>query len=387
MALPKLDLPSALGNKLKGGHPWVYRDQLRPAPNLPSGSWVRVRCGGFQAFGLWDREGPIAVRIYSQRTVPDRAWVRERVREAWDIRTPIRAGQTDAFRWIYGEGDGLPAIVVDLYGAYAVVHRYSASTEPLLPWLVEALAEQAGLRGIIERRSEEDSGIEVLWGVAPPRDLIVHEYGLRFYANLYEGQKTGLFLDHRENRRFIESWSKGLRVLNCFSYTGGFSLYAARGGAAQITSCDIAAPATATERANFTLNGYDPAGHEFLSEDVFELLEQYGRQNRRFDLIILDPPSFARAKKSRHAATRAYVRLNRLALQCLEPGGLLATASCTSQVSPEMFREALADAGAGAGHRLLIVHEAGQPVDHPVAAGFPEGRYLKFILARAFENA
>jgi 23S rRNA (cytosine1962-C5)-methyltransferase len=386
MALPKLDLPSSLSNKLKQGHPWVYRDQLRPAPDLPSGSWVRLRCGAFQAFGLWDREGPIAVRVYSQQTVPDRAWVRERVRQAWDLRAPIRAGQTDAYRWVYGEGDGLPAIVVDLYGDYAVVHRYSGSTEPLLPWLIEALAEQAPLRGIIERRTEEDSGVRVLWGAAPPRDLTVREHGLRFYANLFEGQKTGLFLDHRENRQFIEGWSKGLRVLNCFSYTGGFSLYAARGGADAITSCDIAAPATATARENFRLNGFNATAHEFLSEDVFELLERYGRQSRRFDLIILDPPSFARARKSRHAATRAYVRLNRLALQCLEPGGLLATASCTSQVSPDMFRDALAEAGGGAGRRLVILHDAGQPLDHPVAAGFPEGRYLKFIVARAYEN-
>jgi len=386
MALPKINLPVELSDTLKQGHPWVYRNTLRGAPNLPAGSWVRVRCGGYSAFGLWEREGPIAVRIYSQRTVPDRAWVRERVRLAWELRSPIRAGQTDAYRWIYGEGDGLPAIVVDLYGDYAVVHRYAESTEVILPWLIEALAEQTELRGIIERRSEEDSGIKVLRGEPPPRDLIVREHGLQFYANLFVGQKTGLFLDHRENRHFVEGWSNDLRVLNCFSYTGGFSLYAARGGAGIVTSCDIAAPATAAARENFTLNGYDAGAHEFLSEDVFDLLERYGQQNRRFDLIILDPPSFARAKKSRFAAGRAYTRLNRLALQCLEPGGVLATASCTSQVSPQMFQEAIAEAGGQAGRRLLILHEAGQPIDHPVAAGFPEGRYLKFMLLRAFEN-
>lgn len=387
MALPRIDLPTSLSSRLKQGHPWVYRDQVPGSPALPAGAWVRVRSGGFEGFGLWDREGPIAIRIYSGRTVPDRAWVRERVRRAWDVRAPIRAGRTTAYRWVYGEADGLPAIVVDLYGDCAVIQRYAESTETLLPWLIEALRDGASLRGIIERRSTEEGGIVVHWGSAPARDLIIEEHGLWFYANLYEGQKTGLFLDHRENRRLIEGWSAGLRVLNCFSYTGAFSLYAARGGAASVTSCDIAAPATVAAIENFRLNGFDPAAHTFLSEDVFGLLEKYGRQKRRFDLIILDPPSFARAKKSRFAAARAYVRLNRLALQCLEPGGLLATASCTSQLSPEMFRDALAEAGNQANRRLLILHEAGQPLDHPVAAGFPEGRYLKFVLARAFEAA
>lgn len=386
MALPKLNLPPKLKDKLKGGHPWMYRDQLAAAPHLPDGSWVRVRCGGFEAFGLWDNAGPIAIRIYSRETVPNPAWVRERVRQAWELRAPIRAGQTNAYRWIYGESDGLPAIVVDLYGEYAVVHRYSNGTKQVMPWLVKALSEGAPLRGIIERRPAGGKGIELLWGEIPPRDLVVEEHGLKFKANLFEGQKTGLFLDHRENRRFIEPWCKGLRVLDCFSYTGGFSLHAARGGAKTITSCDIAPQARADAEENFRLNGYDTAPHTFLSEDVFDLLERYGRQDKRFDLIILDPPSFARAKKSRHAAARAYVRLNRLALGCLEPGGLLATASCTSQVSPEMFRDILADAGGQAGRRLLILHEAGQPIDHPVAAGFPEGRYLKFIFARVLEQ-
>jgi len=222
-------------------------------------------------------------------------------------------------------------------------------------------------------------------GQVPPRDLVVQEHGLKFHANLFEGQKTGLYLDQRENRRTVEGWSRGCAVLNCFAYTGAFSLYAARGGATSVASCDIADPAMAEARRNFALNGFDPAGYEFVSEDAFELLERYGRGGRRFDLVILDPPSFAKAKKDRYAALRAYARLNRLALGCLRPDGLLATASCTSQVSAEAFKAMLADAGRQAGRRLIILHEAGQAIDHPVPAGFPEGRYLKFILAQATE--
>ena len=382
MALPKIDLPATLKDSLKAGHPWVYRDQVSPAPRLPDGAWVRLRCGDFQAFGLWDNAGPIAVRVFSRQVVPDADWVRRRVRQAWELRAPLRAGPTTAYRWIYGEGDGLPAIVVDLYGDYAVLHRYAHSTDVLVPWLVDALCRQTPLAGIIERPAQGGQPT-LLWGKAPPRDLVILEHGLKFRANLYEGQKTGLFLDQRENRRTVEAYSHGRRVLNCFSYTGGFSLYAARGGAQSTVSCEAAAAANAEAAANFALNGFAGGPHEFITRDVFDLLEEYAPAGRRFDLIVLDPPSFARAKESRFAAQRAYVRLNALALRCLEPAGLLATASCTSQIGPEAFRQTLAQAGAQAGRRLLILHEAGQPLDHPVPAGFPEGRYLKFILAQA----
>jgi 23S rRNA (cytosine1962-C5)-methyltransferase len=224
-----------------------------------------------------------------------------------------------------------------------------------------------------------------LWGRKPPRDLIVEENGLRLYVDLLAGQKTGLYLDHRENRRYLEAWCGGKRVLNCFAYTGAFSLYALRGGAAQVTGVDIAPQAAGEAARNLQLNGFDVDVNSFIVADCFELLQQYATQERRFDMVILDPPSLARAKKSRHAATRAYVRLNQSAMRCLPPGGLLATASCTSQVSPQAFREALGEAAARAGRRLLILHEAGQAIDHPVPAHFNEGRYLKFILGRVQE--
>jgi 23S rRNA (cytosine1962-C5)-methyltransferase len=212
--------------------------------------------------------------------------------------------------------------------------------------------------------------------------LIIEEHGLKFRANLFEGQKTGLFLDHRENRRYLQDWCDGKTVLNCFSYTGAFSLYAARGGASEITSCDVAVEASAEASRNFSLNGFDPDQHHFLAEDCFELLTRYGKEGRKFDIIVLDPPSFAHSKKNVHSALRGYTRLNQLALACLDPGGLLVSASCTSYVSPEMFREMLSLAAAQAGKRLLLLHEAGQPLDHPVPAHFLEGRYLKFTFSR-----
>lgn len=396
MKLTEILLPLALKPRLSQGHPWVYRNQLdERLPLIPDGTWVRVRCGNFSAYGLWDAHGAIAIRLFSQKQIPDTAWLHERVLEAWKIRATLRERQqTNAYRWIFGEGDGLPGLTVDLYGQYAVVQTYATSLETIKPTIFALLPEIAPLKGILERRrtntadhsgdepDEETARVQVVWGRRPPRDLIIEEHGLKFRANLFEGQKTGLFLDHRENRRYLQEWCEGKTVLNCFSYTGAFSLYAARGGASEVTSCDIALEATAEASRNFALNGLDPDQHHFLAEDCFELLARYGKEGRKFDIIVLDPPSFAHSKKNLHSALRGYTRLNQLALACLNPGGLLVSASCTSYVSPEMFREMLSQAAAQAGKRLLLLHEAGQPLDHPVPTHFLEGRYLKFTLSR-----
>jgi 23S rRNA (cytosine1962-C5)-methyltransferase len=375
-----LDLPASLRSSLDQGHPWVYRNQVPADPGLPSGAWVQVRCGGFSAYGLWDAVSPIAIRIFSRRQVPDAGWVARRVAEAWAARASVRATSTTAYRWVYGEGDGLPGLVVDLYADYAVVRSYVESVEVVVPWLAEGLHAHTRLRGILWRRAAGSS--EILWGRPPPRDLVVEEHGLLFGADLEAGQKTGLYFDHRENRRTLAPFCQDATVLDAFCYTGAFSLYAARAGAAAITACDAAAGAVEAARRNFALNGLETVPHTFLVQDCFQLLDQYVAGGRRFDVVILDPPSLARDRGSRRAAQRAYVRLNQRAMQCVAPGGLLATASCTSQISPQAFLEALAEAARRAGQRLLVLHQAGQPVDHPVAAHFPEGRYLKFVLGR-----
>jgi 23S rRNA (cytosine1962-C5)-methyltransferase len=341
---------------------------------------VRVRCGGFTAYGLWDDQSAIGVRILSRRGIPDADWVARRVADAWGVRAPVRTGATSAYRWIYGESDGLPGIVVDLYGEYAFLQTYVESVEHLAPWVADALHAHSRLRGILWKPAGGEP--RSLWGGLPPDDLVVEEHGLLFHAELLAGQKTGLYFDQRENRLALASWCQGKTVLDCFCYVGGFSLYALRGGAASITACDASAAAIEAARQNFELNGYEPGEHTFIVQDGFELLERLAGEGRRFDVVVLDPPSFARDRQSRHAAERAYVRLNELALRCVESGGLLASASCTSQVSPPAFREALAEAARRAGRRLLIVHEAGQPVDHPVPAHFPEARYLKFLVSR-----
>ena len=408
--LPELSLPTQLKEQLAQGHPWVYRNHVAPNTRLPSGAWVRLRCGGWSGYGLWDAEGPIAVRVYSEAQPPDAGLIRARVRDAWELRAPLRANGTTAYRWLFGEGDNLPGITVDLYNEYAVVATYMGGSHELLDWLVPALRATAPLRGVVLRhrparkldeaaqgRDEElieaapspqapttpPAKTSILWGAGPPHELVVDEHGLRFEADLRGGQKTGLFLDHRENRRYVETISAGKEVLNCFAYTGAFSLYALRGGARHVVSADIGKGLDVSAATHISLNGLDASRHEFVTEDCFLMLDTFIKQRRLFDLIILDPPSFARNKQSRFAAVRAYTRLNALALRCLRPGGLLATASCTSQVSPEAFKDMLAAAGAQAKRRGQIIHEAGQPLDHPVPPQFPEGRYLKFVVMRS----
>jgi len=378
-----------LKDQIRVGHPWIYRDAVERAPaGLPSGAWVRVQSANQQAVGLWDDSGPIAVRLFSHTTIPDAAFIRSRVQAAWDRRAALCDPErgTSAWRWLYGESDGIPGVVVDLYGdvesgrQWAVVKTYSASLSRVMKWVGEALQDVTQLAGVIDRSGDS---WRMLAGAPPEDEIIIEENSLRFAVDVLRGQKTGFFLDQRDNRQTVSHWSAGRRVLNLFSYTGGFSVYAARAGASKVTSVDSAPAAMATAKHNFRLNDLDPARHEFVVGDVFEVLEKYHGEGRRFDLIIVDPPSFARSKSQLPQALKAYRRLNAMAMRCLMPGGLLAASSCTAQVSPAAFLTMLADAAADARRRLIIQHEAGQPLDHPVAAHFPEARYLKFVLGQA----
>ncbi len=374
-SLPTINVGQRLAGALASGHPWLYRDAL-PPNSLRTGEWVRVVAGESQAFGVFDEEGAIGVRLFSRQQLPDDGWLRERVREAVSLRAPLAATATDAYRLLYGEGDGLPGIVVDRYGRHGIVKLYAPGVGQVLERVVRHLARELPWRGISLR---DETGLRPLYGDLPPPELTVREHGLQMISNPYEGQKTGLFLDQRDNRQYVRSVAGDRDVLNLFAYNGGFSLAALAGGARRVTSVDIAPQALEDARRNVELNGFAAGQHQTVQADVFDFLEKSGDQ---YGLVVCDPPSFARAKRSRRAAERAYVRLNALAMRRVRPGGLLATASCTSQVTPEAFREALAQAAQRAGVRAQVVHEAGHPVDHPVPLHFPEGRYLKFLLLR-----
>ena len=381
MTLPTLNLGPDLEATLASGHTWVYRNRL-PRHNLQTGQWLRLEAGRSSAVGLYDDEGQIAVRLFHPDRVPDDGLLKARAVEALALRAGLEAKENDAYRLINGEGDGLPGIVIDRYGRFAVVKTVASSVEKLAPTLAAAVAKAGRLRGVMHRRSE---GHEILWGAPPPPEITVRENGLRFIANVHEGQKTGLFLDQRDNRQTVREQALGRRVLNLFSYSGAFGVYALAGGAEHVTDVDQAAPALRDAERNVAANDLDLHRHETVQADAHDFLRDQVATGRRYDLVILDPPSLARGRRHRYAALRAYRRLNSLAFKLLTPGGLLATASCTAQVPPEAFREVLAEAAREAGRQAQIVHEAAHASDHPVPLHFPEGRYLKFLLLRALE--
>lgn len=397
MNVVKLELARGLGRHLRAGHPWVFRKALEHVPRIPAGSVVDLTENGkFVARGYFDPHSAIAVRVLTRdsRDTVDSGFITRRVRRALAERQAlIDLTDTDSYRLIHGEGDGLPGVVVDLYAGWAVMKLYSAGLTPYRPLIVEALkAGIPGLKGIVGRDEvarddvEEDEGRgsgRMLYGPDAPEQIAIRERGVTFMVDVWRGQKTGFFLDQRENRHLIRRLAKGRDVLNCFSFSGGFSVNAALGGANSVFSVDLDPEAIALARENFTRNGLPAEKHDFLAADVFTVIQSFKDEGRTFDLIILDPPAFAKSQRAVQAAVDGYASLNRQALGILRPGGLLATASCSARVTHDEFMGAVREAGFKAGVDLALVEERYQPPDHPVRLQFPEGKYLKFYVLQA----
>jgi 23S rRNA (cytosine1962-C5)-methyltransferase len=394
MANLKLTLAKDLARHLRAGHPWVFKQALAQVPKLPAGAIVDiVDKGRFVARGYFDPHSAICVRILT-RDEPeaiDGAFFRRRIARALALREGlVDRSQTDAFRLVHGEADGLPGVIVDRYGGWAVLKLYSAGLTPhreaILSALRGALPDLKGIVGRDESDREDTEGDgapgRMLWGEPAPEVVTIRENSVKFLVDLYAGQKTGFFLDQRDNRRLVGELAKGREVLNCYCYTGGFSVNAALGGAAQVTSIDTDEDAIALCRKNFKENGLTAEAHDFLASDVPETLKTFADQGRLFDLVILDPPAFAKSQKAVEAAVAGYASLNRIALSVLKDGGLLCTGSCTARVSAEQFFEAVKEAAFKAEVDLQLVHQRFQPPDHPVLMQFPQGRYLKFFVLR-----
>ena len=390
-----LELQKDLGRHLRAGHPWVFRKAVERGPKgLAAGAIVDVmEEGRFVARGYWDPHSAIAVRILTREAAEavDAAFWRRRVARAVALRSELVHGTT-GYRLVHGESDGLPGVIVDRYDRFAVLKLYSAGLTPHRGAIVEAVrAEVPGLLGVYgrdeiprdEEGDEERPQGRVLWGAEPPERIEIDEHGMKLLVDVRRGQKTGLFLDQRENRRLVRELARGrAEALNCFSYTGGFSVAAALAGVRHVVSVDVDQDAIALARENFLLNGIDPAAHAFAAQDAFDLLARYKREGRRFDLVICDPPAFAKSQKAVEGALAGYASLNRAALAVLEPRGLLVTASCSARVSAEQFYDAVKEAAFKARVELQLVEETRQPPDHPVSPQFREGRYLKCFVYR-----
>ncbi len=395
--LVRLELKPGLSRHLKAGHPWLFKKGLETTPKIPAGSVVDlVDQGRFVARGYYDPYSAIAVRVLTRfpSEVIDAAFFAKKIQECFDARQRfLDLTDTNAYRLVHGEGDGLPGVVIDLYDGWAVLKLYSAGLTPHRPLIVEALKRVVpGLKGVVGRDEvgrddaevDEERGTgKMLFGPDAPQPLEILERGTKFAVDVFAGQKTGFFLDQRENRHLLRRLGKDRDVLNCFCFSGGFSVNAALGGAKSVFSVDQDADAIALARENFTRNGLDASKHDFLAADVFDLLESFKHEGRQFDLIVLDPPAFAKSQKAVEAAIDGYISLNRQALAVLKPGGLLATASCSARVSPENFFEAVKQAGFNAQVDLTLIEERYQPPDHPIRTQFREGRYLKFFVLQA----
>lgn len=375
-------------------HPWVFSGAVARVDGQPGlGQTVAVRSaeGEFLAWAAYNAQAQISARVWSWREDEriDAAFFRRKLVNALAARDMLgMLKDSSGMRVVHGESDGLPGFIVDLYGEVLVMQIGSAGAEHWRDTLTDLLQELCTPLCIYERSDSDARGLEglperngVLRGALPEAVEVV-EHGLRFKVDVAAGQKTGFYLDQRDNRRLTEHLARGRSVLNCFCYTGGFSLYALRGGAKSVLSIDASAEALAIAETNLASNGLDAGAAEWQCDDVFQALRKLRDQGRKFDLIILDPPKFAPTAAYAEKAARGYKDINLLGFKLLNPGGLLATYSCSGGISEELFQKIIAGAALDAGVDAQIVHHLHESADHPVLLSFPEGAYLKGLVLR-----
>jgi 23S rRNA (cytosine1962-C5)-methyltransferase len=392
---PLLELSKDLGRHLRAGHPWVFRKAIAELPRgLPAGTIVDlVERGAFVARGYLDPHSPITVRVLTRNPSErvDAGFWRARIAQAVALRRGLFDGtEVDAYRVINGEGDWLPGVVADRYADFVVLKLYSAGLKPHRAAIVQALMSLLPIKGVWGRdevsRDDDDgddaAGGQVLAGEAPPERIAIRERGVTLLVDVRKGQKTGLFLDQRENRAAVRKWSAGRKVLNCYAFTGGFSVQAALGGATRLVSVDQDGDAMQLAGDIFEANGLVRAQHDFVTGDVPTYLANARREGEKFGLIVLDPPAFTKAQRTVEAAQEGYASINRAALQVLEPGGVLVTASCSARVSLEEFFVSVKEGAFKAKADVQLLETHLQPADHPVQLQLPEGRYLKLFVLR-----
>jgi 23S rRNA (cytosine1962-C5)-methyltransferase len=384
--------------RLRSGHPWIYRSDIERPPAIASGAVARVvdPRGRFLAWAHYGAESEITLRILSRaaETVVDRQFWRTRLAQAIDLRQRV-VRDSDCCRLVHGDGDALPGLVVDRYGEALVIQTLTRGMDELKQLWVELLVELLDPRLIIERNDARVRQLEQLPMISailyerPNKELgqrpgeetpevIVTENGLRFKVDLLTGQKTGAFLDQRENRAVVRELARG-RGLDCFSFHGSFALHLAA-GCEQVTGLDISLPAIERARENAALNGF--TNIEFIETNVFDKLREYDDAGERFETIVLDPPAFARNRSAREGALRGYKEINLRAMRLLSPGGILITCTCSYHVSEALFQELLEDAARDAGRSMQIIEKRTQGRDHPMMLSLPETFYLKCFVLR-----
>lgn len=383
---------------IRNRHPWVFSGAVqRVAGEAADGDVVRVRDarGAFLGRGYLNRQSQIVVRLLSwdpEETVGDAFW-EQRIRAAIARRAALEQdARTTAYRLVYAEADRLPGLIVDRYGGFLVVQCLTLGIERRREMIVEILSRALSPAGIFERSDvdvREQEGLPpatgILAGDAPPPEIEVREYGHRFLVDIAGGQKTGFYLDQRENRQALARYAAGREMLDAFSFTGAFSVYAAAAGAGPIAQLDSSEEALEMARRHMALNDLDRRDDTYERGDVFEGLRLFRDQGRSFDLIVLDPPKFAPTRSYVERAARAYKDINLLALKLLRPGGVLFTFSCSGGVEADLFQKIVFGASVDAQREVQIVEWLKQGSDHPVLLSFPESAYLKGLVCRVID--
>jgi 23S rRNA (cytosine1962-C5)-methyltransferase len=391
MSLTKLYLAKGKEHSLKRFHPWVFSGAIKniDGPDPEEGDTVEVYSNQreFLGMGHW-APGSIAVRVFSfEQTEPDYTFWKNKVQQAYDYRTRLGLTEnphTDVYRLIYAEGDGVPGLVVDVYKDSAVVQTHSVGMYRVREHISKALQEIYGsrLRAVYDKSAESlppKSPVQAENGYLfgePTSGVVVTENENQFFVDWEGGQKTGFFIDQRENRELLARYVKDKSVLNTFCYTGGFSVYALNAGASEVHSVDVSKKAIEMTIKNGELS-QAPDRHEAYAMDTFDFLK--GKEDR-YDVIILDPPAFAKSQKVRHNALMGYKRLNAEAMKRIKPGGILFTFSCSQVVDKYLFNNTVMAAAIEAGRTIKIMHHLSQPADHPISIFHPEGEYLKGLV-------
>lgn len=374
-------------------HPWIFASAIETVTGEPQpGQTVLIRNASGDPLGLaaYSPGSQIRARMWAwdAETLIDRDYFASRLKSALELRQKVvPASLTNAIRLVHGESDGIPGLIVDRYKDTLVMQVLTAGVELHKSEIIELLLELSGCQRIIER---SDVDVRELEGLEPTKGLVagpaldgpicIEENGLKFWVDLEGGQKTGFFIDQRDNRQLFRQMVKGKSVLNCFCYTGAFSVYAFAGGAISVLSVDSSEPAMQQIEKNLELNGFSNAPSELMTADVFTALRKFRDARRSFDVIILDPPKFAPTIAQAERAARGYKDINLLAFKLLNPGGLLFTFSCSGGVSRDLFQKIVAGAALDAGVNARIVAQLSQTADHPIALNFPEGQYLKGLV-------
>jgi 23S rRNA (cytosine1962-C5)-methyltransferase len=379
-------------------HPWVFSGAVERVKGKPeNGDIVRLidAKGEFMAYGFYNDQSRVALRLleWDENVAVDEQWFREKVAEAVESRQKdiLIDGVTNTCRLIFSESDYLPGLIVDKYADHLAVQVLTSGIEKNLPVIIDELQKLLKPASIFDKSdasSRTHEGLEtkntVLAGIHPPERVEVKENGITYNINIAEGQKSGFYCDQRDNRKILAAYAKGKKVLDCFSYTGGFTLNSLQNGAASVSSVDSSVLAIETLKENISLNKFDVAKVSTIPSDVNKQLRKFREEGELFDIVILDPPKYAPSRSALDKASRAYKDLNRLGMLLLNKGGLLATFSCSGAMDMETFKQVLAWAALDAGKQVQFIYQFCQPEDHPVRSSFPEGEYLKGLLCRVF---